>query len=1547
MPPSNGSLAAPRPNSMLAPSYTDSASSSISSSPASSTSMLKMTKKHKTSDSIPRPYSVGYLPTPVEESSMMDYHAILSELSDPSPRPRDSLIPYREAPKEMELLQDSNKKSSGDSKGAKGKGKEGISEGRLSRLRAWSRSSSKSFSGHLSAPPSEGHDADEEEEEERPRISPGRDYQRHGEQIEERKKAHHDPPSSSSSSSSKTHHDDMSVAVGVAIRTAVSSPTHPLRIIHRVPNPKRASASVSSGRVSPSSPSRSLSSPTYPNALPGRAQSVLLPDHIADHLPNRSSLSISSLVTVPTMETIVSTSASSSSSSPASIASRHLPSSGSSQYSTPMDTPSVMVSSPTESIHPSDSSPDPEEAYFFKEISIEGEDEEGKEVMDSDGFESPEGDIEDDDAASTSSEGERNEKMLKRLSSASGTSLGGQSNRHFTPITTGALEAFPVPPLPLNLSQEETLEESDTFNMTEAPAARAIPRRIRRRSGFRPGSVHIRSTDLERMGLAEEEEEEEEKEGVDITEDDIPSSSSKGPHAFPTSSPTTTTSTTSTTTVTTALITTTTTTTTISPPSPPSSSNSSTSSLTLTVQARHSEGSDPGVSVENGKKEALEALGGGSNPSSSDATRSPPHTTTPVNLGRGFGRVIAAAVAAEDADALRRRRRQSELVSPELSPKSRVQGGRALSPRHERSQSTGNASPPGPSIHIQNVEKVWDQKEEGSSSTLQRTSTNMKKKKDEEEGREEGESRVDGELGEVPFRPGIRRVRNKARGWKAVSAVLSSATMAALQGELDGTGDLKASREPRTSSSPLHVDHGLRRTQTARLPKDPSDQERREDEDEGEGRGGHEEDERRLVLAWERREKLTRELRALEEEVSAVEERIKSSSPLREGGAGTGRRKEQGKDKRVSMAEKAMAKRSSRRKSKQQQKRQQRMLSSSKDPSSNGTENPPVPDLPNDASTSVATIDTSPPGSEEEKDQKTKPRVPFREKRRPPPIDTTLKPVPRRVRKAKAAAAAAAVAAEKEERSRRHDDRAEVQEKSKEKVQRKSKERAQEEPKRRSQAKSREGTQGKSKESSKEGIQGKSKETSPIKQSSSTVATNGSSFTHATKPMPPKVKGLQEDASSTISSRQSIDSTKSQSSQSKASFSTSLSEKNKGRKPPPPIPASKDQGDGVDGAGGGDNAKVEQMANALSNLGFGMKLPMQVVAPSAPLRTSGMISRDPSLRNQGTYGKVPLFPERTPVLPYALPSAAPDTRSSDRPSMDGREDSVAEGRLTTEMERDAARAAADSALAVVGDGSPVFSGRLYKLGGNGRWQKREFRFDGTHLVCLRPKSIRVAAHSIRMLRPSEAADPSVGFYGTQPPLPKINHPLLATPEGPTPPRGKPGALRQWVKFYQAPKWVIPITEIKEVSLLTRKGIKVRECFCIRTPEREHVMRGSGKRDLASWLFLLRRMVGVVEELEMAAQVRNSEASEDSPDSSESDVERQRQRTERHLQGLVTARQSRSLNVPSIPENASTSDVSSTTAEKSKELRPNLEARWRKSVTDLVGMDPAMGRQLTQ
>ncbi|RKP12524.1 hypothetical protein BJ684DRAFT_20949 [Piptocephalis cylindrospora] len=326
--PSTGSLAAPRPASMLTPSYTATTTSpsplSSSSSPSSSASSTPTaSSKRQASDPISRPYSIGCFPAPVGQSSLIDYHAILSELSDPSPRPRDSLIPYREAPKELELLQETNEDSRDLS--------------------------------------STSEDKEERKGKEDGTSEPGdHDYQRLHELHEEMSKDRANP------SMIKADAEEMSVAVGVAVRTAVPTRSSSLRIIRRPTHSKRTSTSTSAtaDAISPTNPSRSLSTPNFMEPGQGRCQSVILPEHVAPIIPQRTSISISP-ISLPSSAT----------DSPVLVSPKHIPSSGSSQYSTPVDTPSVMISSPMDYTHPSEKSSEHEDAFFFKEVSTPSDEE--------------------------------------------------------------------------------------------------------------------------------------------------------------------------------------------------------------------------------------------------------------------------------------------------------------------------------------------------------------------------------------------------------------------------------------------------------------------------------------------------------------------------------------------------------------------------------------------------------------------------------------------------------------------------------------------------------------------------------------------------------------------------------------------------------------------------------------------------------------------------------------------------------------------------------------------------------------------------------------------------------------------------------------------------------------------------------------------------------------------------------------------------------------------------------------------------------------------
>ncbi|KAI9592667.1 hypothetical protein BDF19DRAFT_450575 [Syncephalis fuscata] len=233
---------------------------------------------------------------------------------------------------------------------------------------------------------------------------------------------------------------------------------------------------------------------------------------------------------------------------------------------------------------------------------------------------------------------------------------------------------------------------------------------------------------------------------------------------------------------------------------------------------------------------------------------------------------------------------------------------------------------------------------------------------------------------------------------------------------------------------------------------------------------------------------------------------------------------------------------------------------------------------------------------------------------------------------------------------------------------------------------------------------------------------------------------------------------------------------------------------------------------------------------------------------------------------------------------------------------------------------PIFTGRLYKLGRNRHWQRREFRFDGSYLVCLRPRRERLAANTVRLLKPQSPDD---GFYDTKPPLPMVGHPLIAT---------ETADGSGWVRYYQAPKWVIPIADMEEISLVTRRGIKVRECFAIVTRERQYVLRGRDRRELACWLFLLKRMVNARRRAELVAATAELEAAQALAAS----------------QSMIAP-----ITTPSLDNNrisrATATTMQSNNSRLALGINPKTVAavasadvvsnQWRRSVGELLGFDP--------
>ncbi|TPX61239.1 hypothetical protein SpCBS45565_g07303 [Spizellomyces sp. 'palustris'] len=166
--------------------------------------------------------------------------------------------------------------------------------------------------------------------------------------------------------------------------------------------------------------------------------------------------------------------------------------------------------------------------------------------------------------------------------------------------------------------------------------------------------------------------------------------------------------------------------------------------------------------------------------------------------------------------------------------------------------------------------------------------------------------------------------------------------------------------------------------------------------------------------------------------------------------------------------------------------------------------------------------------------------------------------------------------------------------------------------------------------------------------------------------------------------------------------------------------------------------------------------------------------------------------------------------------------------------------------------SMIFSGYLLKQNRHKRFQKRLFRFDGVLLICLSPKEYRLPANSnLLTFSPDKFQDNNMGrefaqalqrFYPTDPPMPSLTNPLVAS-IGEDSKDGKPDI---WAKGYYLPKWIIPTSSIISVRSLVKQPPKDPEAkksrtFIVRTKSKDYVLCAPSAQEFKRWTFLLTRM----------------------------------------------------------------------------------------------------------
>ncbi|KAJ3111287.1 hypothetical protein HDU96_005822 [Phlyctochytrium bullatum] len=164
----------------------------------------------------------------------------------------------------------------------------------------------------------------------------------------------------------------------------------------------------------------------------------------------------------------------------------------------------------------------------------------------------------------------------------------------------------------------------------------------------------------------------------------------------------------------------------------------------------------------------------------------------------------------------------------------------------------------------------------------------------------------------------------------------------------------------------------------------------------------------------------------------------------------------------------------------------------------------------------------------------------------------------------------------------------------------------------------------------------------------------------------------------------------------------------------------------------------------------------------------------------------------------------------------------------------------------------IFSGYLFKQNRRGQFQKRLFRFDGLLLICLGPKKHKLPDHinlmtfdperHARSGAANEFASALKRFYPTNPPMPALTNPLLASFS-----EGKDSSNPDvYTKYYHMPKWIIPTAAIQSIESAVQNPArdpesKASRTFILHTSNREYVLRAPTAAEYRRWTFLLSRM----------------------------------------------------------------------------------------------------------
>ncbi|KAJ3392728.1 hypothetical protein HDU92_008231 [Lobulomyces angularis] len=173
--------------------------------------------------------------------------------------------------------------------------------------------------------------------------------------------------------------------------------------------------------------------------------------------------------------------------------------------------------------------------------------------------------------------------------------------------------------------------------------------------------------------------------------------------------------------------------------------------------------------------------------------------------------------------------------------------------------------------------------------------------------------------------------------------------------------------------------------------------------------------------------------------------------------------------------------------------------------------------------------------------------------------------------------------------------------------------------------------------------------------------------------------------------------------------------------------------------------------------------------------------------------------------------------------------------------------------------SVVFSGYLQKENRRKKFQRRLIRCDGILLVCLSPKKIKLPdGLTMALFNPLtySAADEFLPMdflnmlkklYPTYPaPIIQLMSPLIAAISEEFGDEDEYGIPDSKSKYFLMPKWVIPLSSIKQIRSIVQQPAKEPESkkacsFVVRTSTRDYLLRAEDSKSFFRWTFLLSRL----------------------------------------------------------------------------------------------------------